>query len=415
MPTRYQLPGLIFAILPISLFFPIGITYALIVLYFITWLSSGGLRERWVEIRRNPVYTPNLILLAIVFLSVLLLSGGNEYRWYGIIHYLVFIFFLLFASGCADADYQRAKLVFFGGALYAGCIFCLARLDVLPDWVIFSYYHVYAGNKSISIGIFMAIAAAWMLDEVFNTYERRKTLLLLAAFAFTATVVVQFAVTRTGTLLVYLLCALVILRRVRFNTRALALVAVASGVIIGVAISDGVGNRRLQSVAAAATAFKQGDIGTGESNRLQFLKVTGEMIAEKPILGFGIGGWRQQYPARAAGMETAFMSTPHNDYLLYGAELGAAGLIALGLIIAALVKQALRISSGAGNSLLMVVAALSIGSMFNAILRDWRFGLPMMLLLAIAYRETDALSGASPFGSIPATPSTENISLETRR
>jgi hypothetical protein len=36
--------------------------------------------------------------------------------------------------------------------------------------------------------------------------------------------------------------------------------------------------------------------------------------------------------------------------------------------------------------LLMMTVALAIGSMFNAILRDWRFGVPFMLLLAVAYR-----------------------------
>ena len=30
--------------------------------------------------------------------------------------------------------------------------------------------------------------------------------------------------------------------------------------------------------------------------------------------------------------------------------------------------------------------------MFNAMLRDWRFGVPLMLMLAIAYRDNAALS-----------------------
>jgi O-antigen ligase len=139
------------------------------------------------------------------------------------------------------------------------------------------------------------------------------------------------------------------------------------------------------------------------------------MIAEKPILGFGIGGWRQHYPARAAGMETAFMSTPHNDYLLYGSEMGIVGLILLGLIIVALLKQAWCAPSKTGNSLLLVMAALIVGSMFNAMLRDWRFGVPMMLLLAIAYRETLAPSGAPSSRSIPVAVPAEATFLEVRK
>ena len=415
MPTRVQLPGIIFSILPITLFLPIGIMYACIVLYFIAWLVAGDLRNKWTEIQRSPIYTANLLLIAIVLLSAVFLSGSNDYRWYGIIHYLVFVFLLLFAAGCEDSSYRRAKLMLFSGTVCAGVVFCFAKIGALPDWTIFSYYHQYAGNKSISIGIFMAIAGAWMLNEAFDAKERRTLLGYLAAYAFTEFVVVQFAVTRTGTLLVYLLSALVILRRVKIDRRSLAILVITGVVIIGIATSEGAGNRRLQGVGSAITALQEGSPATGESNRLQFLRVTGAMIAEKPILGFGIGGWRQHYPVRAAGMETAFMSTPHNDYLLYGSEMGIVGLILLGLIIVRLLKQAWCAPSKTGNSLLLVMAALIVGSMFNAILRDWRFGVPMMLLLAIAYRETLAPSGAPSSRSIPVAVPAEATFLEVRK
>ncbi len=388
MSLRKQLPEIFFVILPITLFFPIGIMYTTIVLYFVAWFAAGALREKWIEIKRHPVYTANFVLLAIVLLSAILLSSGNEYRWHGIIHYLVFVFLLLFSVGCEDAVYRRAKLSLFIGALYAGVVFCFAKLGLLPDWTIFSYYHQYAGNKSISLGIFLAIVAAWMLNEAFDASERRTMLAYLAAYAFTEWVVVQFAVTRTGTLMVYLLSALVILRRLKFNRRSLAMVAVVSAVIMGIASSNGDGNRRLQGVSAAITALQEGSVATGESNRLQFLRVTGAMIAEKPFVGFGIGGWRQEYPVRAQGLETAFMSTPHNDYLLYGSELGVIGLILLAWIFGALVVESLRANSTKGAALLLVMVALVVSSMFNAMLRDWRFGVPMMLMIAIAYRES---------------------------
>jgi O-antigen ligase len=390
MSLRKQLPEIFFVILPITLFFPIGIMYTAIVLYFVAWFAAGALREKWIEIKRHPVYTANFVLLAIVLLSAILLSSGNEYRWHGIIHYLVFVFLLLFSVGCEDAVYRRAKLSLFIGALYAGVVFCFAKLGWLPDWTIFSYYHQYAGNKSISLGIFLAIVAAWMLNEAFDASERRTMLAYLAAYAFTEWVVVQFAVTRTGTLMVYLLSALVILRKLKFNRRSLAMVAVVSAVIMGIASSNGDGNRRLQGVSAAITALQEGSVATGESNRLQFLRVTGAMIAEKPFVGFGIGGWRQEYPVRAQGLETAFMSTPHNDYLLYGSELGVIGLILLAWIFGALVVESLRANSMKGTALLLVVVALVVSSMFNAMLRDWRFGVPMMLMIAIAYRESQA-------------------------
>ncbi|MEO0314100.1 MAG: hypothetical protein RI928_556 [Pseudomonadota bacterium] len=415
MPSREQLPGIIFAILPITLFFPIGIMYAAIVLYFIAWFAAGGLCIKWAEIRAHPVYTANFVLLAIVLLSLIFLSAGNEYRWHGMIHYFVFIFLLFFSVGCKDSAYRRAKLALFIGTLYAGVVFCLAKLGILPDWTIFSYYQQYAGNKSISLGIFLAIVAAWMLNEAFDASERRTMLAYLAAYAFTEWVVVQFAVTRTGTLLVYLLSALVVLRRLTFNRRSLAIVALACIVIMGIVTSNGVGNRRLQGVGEAITALKEGSVATGESNRLQFLRVTGAMITEKPLIGFGIGGWRQEYPIRAQGLETAFMSTPHNDYLLYGAELGVMGLILLAWIFGALVREALRTQSTKGTALLIVLAALIVSSMFNAMLRDWRFGVPLMLMIAIAYRDSRAPSSHSDIEQLRPVPAGSKDSCETAK
>lgn len=364
--------------------------YATIVIYFIAWFAASNLHDKWVAIRQHPIYTPYGILIAMVLLSAFFLSSGNDHRWYGIIHYLVFVFLLFFTVGCPDSSYRRAKLSLFLGTLYAGAVFCIAKLGVLPDWTIFSYYHQYAGNKSISIGIFMAISAAWMLNEAFNTTERRTMLAYLAAYAFIEFAVVQFATTRTGTLLVYLLSAFVILRRLKFNRRSLAILVISATVIIGIATSNGAGNQRLQGVSAAITSLQEGTEATGESNRLQFLRVTSAMIVDSPILGFGIGGWRQEYPVRAQGLETALMSTPHNDYLLYGAEIGVVGLVILGWILVALLRESLR--PRAGSALLLVVVSLIVSSMFNAMLRDWRFGVPLMLMLAIAYRDNAALS-----------------------
>jgi hypothetical protein len=47
--------------------------------------------------------------------------------------------------------------------------------------------------------------------------------------------------------------------------------------------------------------------------------------------------------------------------------------------------------------LLVIGAAFVIGCAFNAILRDWKFGLPMLILLAVA------LTGSRREASVEAT------------
>jgi O-antigen ligase len=149
-----------------------------------------------------------------------------------------------------------------------------------------------------------------------------------------------------------------------------------------------VSSQRLIETISAVISEQPQKSESGDLVRLQFFQKTGEMISERPLLGHGIGSWRQQYPIRAEGLMTAQMSTPHNDYLLYTAELGLVGLITLLAIFFSLIRAAIKAPFKQGNLLLMTSVAIAIGSMFNAILRDWRFGVPFMLLLAIAYRES---------------------------
>ncbi len=379
--------GALFSMLPVTLFFPVGVMYLMIAAVTLLSVAAVAWPERRTLVVGSPLTLPFALLAIFVVLQALLQSAGVERRFTGTVHYFVFVFFLLFIALQEQRWYLTAKKALFAGALYAAAVFALAKAGVLPDWHIFKNYLAYGGNKSISLGIFMAIAAAWMLNDAAAATDRRAALGYLLAYLCVAAAVILFAVTRTGALLLVLLSALVILRWVTLGWRALALMAVVAALLLGAWKTGGQSIERLQRTADAVIAFTQGKQGSGESNRLQFIEPTFEMLPDKPLLGHGIGSWQQQYPVRAQGLETAFMSTPHNDYLLYAAELGIVGLLLLGLIFVSLLRAAIKAPNRSGNALLLVTVALIVGSMFNAILRDWRFGVPFMLMLAIAYRE----------------------------
>jgi O-antigen ligase len=385
-PNKQQLPGVIFQILPATLFFPIGIMYAFIGIYLIAWIVAGDFSLKWRQVKSNPVYLPAISLFLVVVVSALLFSAESEYRWKGMIHYFIFFFFLIFTSGLEAETYQRAKVSLYLGTLYAAAVFCLVNLGLIPDLKIFSNYFVYSGNKSISLGIFMAVGAALMLNEAFVNSSQKVRLIYLLSYVLAALAILQFTITRTGTLLLFLLTVIVLIRRIGRDVRSIAIVIVAVIAMAAIANIASPSFHRIYQTALSLSDLNTRMNGTGENNRMQFIIKTAEMIKEKPLFGHGIGGWRQQYPIRAEGLETASMSTPHNDYLLYAAELGVVGL---GLLIYVLFRVLLVALQGTGDSgvpLLVVTGALIIGSLFNAILRDWRFGVPFMLMLAIAYR-----------------------------
>lgn len=376
--------------LPFTLFFPIGVMYSVIILFIFLWVLSGNYAHKWQALRYSSIFFPVMILLSLVFFELIFLSSDNARRWLSVIHYQILFFLFLYLSIGGGAWQQRAKSVFFAGAVYGASVFYLTHLWGLPDWRIFANYAIYAGNKSIALGIFHAIAAAWLLDEALKQKNLRKKLIQIFFYLYIAIAVLIFAMTRTGILLLLLLSSIVVIRHISFNWRGLILFSVALASLYSAWHLSPVARERAAITVDAVRNFYSGQMGTGQGNRLQFVKITGEMILEKPILGHGIGSWLQQYPVRARGLETESMSTPHGDYLLYAAELGLTGLIALFGVYAALTRAAWKMGFNNGMGLFLITTAMMVGGLFNAILRDWKFGMPMMILLAVAFvRDTD--------------------------
>jgi O-antigen ligase len=382
--SRKQLPHTLMAALPLLVFFPISLMYIGLTLFLLAWLVDADFHRKWLTVRSSPLFYPIVAMLGVVTFNVLFLSQDNDRRWSALVHYLIFFFLLLFIS-LGNGNWQiLAKKVFFAGAVYGASIYYLTHIDVMPEWRIFKNYAVYGGNKSIALGIFLSIAAAWLLNEAMAQTDRRRAWLGVAGYAYISVAVLFLATTRTGMLLFFILSLLVVARHLTLSLRGLVL-AIGFLLVTGLVwqLSPHLRERTLVTVQAVHE-FSKGEISTGQGNRLQFVQKTGEMILEKPWLGHGVGSWRQQYPMRAQGLETSEMSTPHNDYLLYTAELGAIGLLALLGVFGCVLLMAWRTGGVAGMQLLVIGNAFVIGCAFNAILRDWKFGLPMVILLALS-------------------------------
>lgn len=376
-------------LLPFSLFFPIGIMYTGIILFILISLFIGQVIAKFKVLKSSPFFIPAVGLLAWILFELLFLSNSIEGRWSALIHYLIFLFGFLFISAGDGAWKKTARDVYIAGAIYGATVYYLSHLNILPDWIIFRNYAIYAGNKSIALGIFHAIAAAWLLDTALSQADKKTLAVGLIAYFYISSAVLLFAMTRTGILLWFLLSLIAVLRHVKFSVRGILSLLLGLVTLFAAWQLSPVARERAEVTIQSVRDFYNGQMGSGQGNRLQFIKITGEMILEKPIIGHGIGSWLEQYPERAlrAGAdETHGMSTPHNDYLLYGAELGIVGVIGLLSIYMAIAIQGIRQIPRHGLGLFLISVTFFVGSMFNALLRDWKFGMPMMILLAIAYR-----------------------------
>lgn len=370
----------ILSLLPITLFFPIGIGYTGIVLFIAAWLLERHYREKWQAIKDSPLFYPVLALLLVTCVAGIFLDRQPGF-WKAWLHYQIYWFLLLFISVGAGSWQQRALKVFYVGAVVAATLFYLNYFKLLPNWGLVQNYINYAGNKSILLGILLGIAGGWMLNDIFA--KRDQLVLRIVAFLYITLALLLFAKTRSGSLILVFGCAVVLLRHFTFSWRSLLLV-VLTVALLGVAWETATGFReRLLGTANDIKAFVGGGKISDEGIRLEMYRITGEMIEEHPVVGHGIGSWEANYPARAKGLLSENMATPHNDYLLYTAELGVIGLVALLWIWLTQLVVAVRIGGSTGVRLFTIGIAIMFGGMVNAILRDALFGIAFMILLSI--------------------------------
>ncbi len=381
--SRAVLPQKILAVLPLTLFFPVGIIYIGVLFFALSLILAGEYRAKWRNVKSSLMFCP---IIGMTVVTCVIGVAGNRPQdgfWNGFAHYQIYLFLLLFISVGAGEWQRKAVNVFYIGAIYGATLFYLNMLGILPDVTPFKSYVNYAGNKSILLGILLAIAAAWMLYEMTVSEYPEERWKRIVAFIYVTVALLLLTKTRTAVLIFFLLSFLMLARQMVYVRRQILfmlVVLIFSGIVMQFSSTL---LSRIEGTKNDLEAFTQGARVSGHGNRLEILTATSEMIRERPWLGHGIGNWATLYAERASWSHTAGMSTPHNEYLLYAAEMGVLGLAALLWIWVTQLLVARKMGGHHGMLLGMLGIALIVGGMFNAVLRDLVFGMPFMLLLAI--------------------------------
>ncbi len=411
LPTskwRQHLPAQVLSYLPLTLFFQVGLMYAGLLAFLLAWLCSGEWQQKIARIRSSPLLWP-VVALSIISIVISLMhphpSGEFAAAW---AHYQTY-WFLFPMLSLASGDWQRAAIRhFFLGAIIAASLFYLHAFGLLPDIKLFKSYVLYEGNKSILLGLLLAIAAGWMLHEW--RLHKNFTLLRAVSFFYVVIALIFFTKSRTASLLFVLLCGLLVFRNFSFRWWQVGAV-VSLFVLTAFSISRvaqlpspvtclakemhdtyQMSGAQILINRAICTVHQVRDFGqtkqvSEDGMRLELYMNTWQMISESPWIGHGIGNWLAMYQQKAQGQISEKMTTPHNDYLLYWFELGLGGLIALMVIWLTQLRIARQMSGNEHSQRAMLLAMLTASMMFaacfNAILRDGVFAFAMLILLAI--------------------------------
>lgn len=146
-------------------------------------------------------------------------------------------------------------------------------------------------------------------------------------------------------------------------------------------------NERLTQAVTETRAYSvENDATTSAGQRLHFWHRSLQAIAERPLTGFGVGTWNQQYHRLEGGQPSSFTAevrNPHQEYLLWGVELGVGGIALLLALLAAMALDARGFAAPAQRAAQSMVAVLALNCLFNSPLYDALIGDYFCLLIGL--------------------------------
>lgn len=129
--------------------------------------------------------------------------------------------------------------------------------------------------------------------------------------------------------------------------------------------------RESQAYATAQTV----QIESSSGWRLNAWRRSIQGIQEKPFMGHGVGAWTPTVKRLEGDTATKVFgegnhSNPHQEYLLWGVELGVGGALLLLVTFACVVHDAMRFPTAIQRATLAVLVATAVACLFNSALYD---------------------------------------------
>jgi len=253
-------------------------------------------------------------------------------------------------------------------------------------------YSTYLDQTLISSA---AAAVFWHLRSIWDKAQWLKSLLALLSIASLVNVVF-FQEGKTGYVAALAVFSLAVMWQIPSRWRWVALVFAP----LTVGLLAYAGSAKIQErVAQIANDSQSYSIdGNNESSsgfRLHAWRRSLQAMAQQPLAGHGVGSWTQSVK-RIEGVRAqkvfgdGLTSNPHQEYLLWGVELGIGGTLLLLGFMACLVRDALFFDARIQQATLSVVAVMGLACLFNSSLYDALIGdffvVTLGLLLALGLR-----------------------------
>ncbi len=250
----------------------------------------------------------------------------------------------------------------------------------LLEFAVFSSY--------LDQGIMGAVLAAlcWHLRSLAPGRFGKPVAVAIAAAAMANVLFVLSG--RSGHVVAIALLSLAIMWELPRRLRLVALVVPFILVLIFFFSSTKVRERLMGVKTEVASYSSQVQPTTSSGIRLGFWRRAVQIIAENPVAGAGVGAWSTEYnrlqrSQNPTHVDIAGNGNPHQEYLLWGVQLGIPGIALLCALLLASLRDSFKMEAAHARALQSAVMALAIACAFNASIYDALIGDFFCVLLGL--------------------------------
>lgn len=377
----------------LTCFLPVGVVYLsalLLVLAILFQRNTDGLTRssRWQQIRQHIVFWPLCVFLAWSLL-ILLIQPRYIETTSNLFHIFRIALTMVVVLALTRREAQAGLMGWALGAvltlliIYTHTIFPLPLVVGLRDMLQMS------GNKSISIAVLLAIFGSCTFIYAWGSGVSNSRRAGAVVIFMVIPVLIWLLPSRTSLLVVLLSLLLGIAHSMWRKPRWLAL-ALLSLVVLGIGISQApqvrerfvLGLVQLQESLASEDSTNAKLHHSSWGMRYQLYTHTADMVAEKPLLGWGIGSWNDQWKKRTP-QDIHASNMPHNDFLWIGAQTGVPGMLALLAIMLSLLVSVIRLNTLAATASIAASTGLLVAMSFNNALRDAQIGMSVLFVVML--------------------------------
>jgi O-antigen ligase len=305
-------------------------------------------------------------------------------------------------------------------ALYALAAFAITQLlVVVSSWMLFadmpvawassrttvSHYTVFSGylDQGIMSAVFAAVC--WHLRHLVPGRFGPRIAIAVAVISLANVFFVM--VGRSGQLVGVILLSLAIMWQLPPKYRVIVVVLPFLLVAVLFASSPAVRERLTLAKAEMQAYSAKNDATTSSGVRLAFWHRAAQVIAQRPLAGAGVGSWSTEYDRLERQNNPQHKdinrgSNPHQEYLLWGVQLGIPGLLLIAAFMLSVLRDTLKMEAPYARAAQSALLALAVACLFNSTLYDGLIGdffcvlIGLLLALGLSKPPGPALPESAP-------------------